>query len=240
MLRRIEAVGKHLWYRFETGEILHVHLGLIGRFATYPADAAPPPTPGTRLAWRADGHGAHVLYLAGATIVELVTPDEVRAVKARLGPDPLDRRADPAPFLAGLRRRSIPVGQALLDQSLIAGLGNVYRAELLFLAGIHPATPARDLEPSEGPLLWHLAVAELAVGLRTGRIVTVVRNGRRAGRGDPLDRRYAYKRGGRPCLRCGTAVQTWPLGGRNISHCPSCQPLRAAGDAAAGLQSPTW
>ena len=222
VLQRVEVRGKHLWYRFET-EILHIHLGLIGKFATYPAATARPPTAGTRLAWRSDGDDAQVLYLYGAIVVDLVLPGEVTAVKRELGPDPLHPRADPERFLDGLRRRSVPIGQALLDQRLIAGLGNAYRAELLFLARINPATPARELTSGQAQQLWDLAVRELRAGARTGRIATVLRNGRRVRTGDPLDRRYAYRRAGRPCLVCGTPIESFPLGGRRISHCPVCQ-----------------
>lgn len=224
VLHRVEPAGKHLFYRFDS-EILHVHLGLVGTFRTFAAEVAPPATAGTRLAWRSEGDDAQVLHLAGAIIVALVTPHDVSTVKAALGPDPLDRRADPERFLEGLRRRSVPIGHALLDQKLVAGLGNVYRAELLFLAGIHPATPAPEVSEHAARALWTLAVEELRAGARTGRIVTVRRGGRRVTRGGPHDARYVYRRGGLPCHVCATPIATWLLGGRRISHCPTCQPL---------------
>lgn len=121
------------------GELLHVHLG-FGRFRIFTTDP-PPPTGGTRLALQVTGcrnRSAATLYLAGATIVRLVTPAEAEQVITRLGPDSLHPQADPDRFVCSLARRSITIGGALLDQKGIAGIGNVYRAELLFRAASIP------------------------------------------------------------------------------------------------------
>jgi endonuclease VIII len=230
----IAAHGKHLLYTWgdpggaPTGDVLHVHLGLYGRFRSFLADP-PPPTAGTRLALTAvDDAGADLatLHLAGATAVELLTPDEAAAIPARLGPDPLDRRAEPARFLAALRRRRIPVGEALMDQSVLAGIGNVYRAELLFRARLDPLTPAREVPQSTAAAIWDDAVALLRRGERAGRIVTVDPEdvGRRRRSDLRADQqRYVYKRHGRPCHLCGTEVVRWMAAGRVCYACPVCQ-----------------
>lgn len=226
VLLGVDAVGKHLWYRFAAdprpqarpphpGDLLHVHLGLFGRFGLFAPGTAPTPTPGTRLALTAaDGT---TLHLAGATAVELLDPPKEQAILARLGPDPLRVGARGlAVFQANLARRRTPIGAALLDQQVVAGLGNVYRAEVCFLCGIHPDRPADHLTADEVACLWRTIVTQLRAGLRRGRIVTTGRSS--------ADQVFVYRRAGLPCLRCGTPIASWDLAARTISACPTCQP----------------
>lgn len=233
---RIEAWGKHLLYHWgdpegqPSGEVLHVHLGLFGRFRMFSEDP-PPPTEGTRLALRTFGEAGTTIYLAGATTVDLITPADIDPLVARLGPDPLRRDADPARFSAALARRALPIGEALLDQKAIAGIGNVYRAELLFRAGIDPDTPARAVEDAAIKALWEDAVHLLRIGEKAGRIVTVEPEdvGRRRRSDLRADERlYVYKRHDRPCHRCGTPIRMWLPRSRLIWACPTCQHLARA------------
>lgn len=224
-LDRIDARGKHLHYRWDEGPILHVHLGLFGRFRRHRGDDVPDPTDGTRLALRTD---ELTLYLSGPTICELVTEDDVDALAGRLGPDPL--RADETDgfdrFDRLLDRRSISITAALLVQEVIAGVGNVYRAEILFLAGIDPRRRAKDLDADERKRVWHIACEELARGERGGRIVTVEPADVGAKRRSDLDRStrlYVYKRAGEPCRRCDDAIASEEIGNRTTWWCPSCQ-----------------
>jgi endonuclease-8 len=220
----VDAYGKHLFYRWEDGEILHVHLGLFGRFRVWTSDP-PEPTDGTRLRWRCD---AGTLHLSGPTACELLDAGAEEAIRARLGPDPLAPTPDdPSRFARGLARRRAPVGQALLDQALIAGIGNVYRAELLFLAGINPLRPAREVTAEQAERLWELAVRLLGVGERIGRIVTVdpVGLGYRRPRDVPRgERLYVYRRHERPCVVCGKEIERARLAGRTVWWCGTCQP----------------
>ncbi len=231
----IEAFGKHLLYHWgdeggtPTGDVLHVHLGLFGRFRTF-QDGPPMPTDGTRLALRViDGvEGGATIYLAGATIVDLITPADIDGVIGRLGPDPLRKDADPQRFHAALQRRSVPIGEALLDQKAIAGIGNVYRAEMLFRAGIDPDVPANQISEVNAKQLWDDAVHMLTLGERSGRIVTVDPDDVGRSRRSDLKRdeqRYVYKRHDRPCHRCGTPIVSWTPRSRTIWGCPSCQGL---------------
>lgn len=224
VLEGIDALGKHLFYRWEDEVTLHVHLGLFGKFAIWSKNP-PAPTEGTRMRWIGE---PGVLHLAGPTACELMEPHEEEAVRSRLGPDPLavqpdDRRR----FAASLERRRIPIAQALLDQKVIAGVGNVYRAEFCFLAGIDPQRPAQEVTVDEAEALWNLAVDHLTVGERIGRIVTVdpsevgVDRWRDVPRGDRL---YAYKRQGQPCRRCGDEIRRTELANRRVWWCPTCQP----------------
>jgi len=222
-LQTVDARGKHLLYRWEDAEALHVHLGLFGKFTVHRNDP-PPPTEGTRLAMSADGV---TVYLAGPTICELLDPDAEDALLARLGPDPLVHGRDSGPFAASLSRRRIPIGAALLDQKVVSGIGNVYRAELLFLCGIHPARPANGLRDEEIVALWDRAVTELRAGARSGRIVTVVpaEVGARYRSEIPKGRRlYVYHRTAEPCRRCGMPVAVTEMANRSIWYCPGCQP----------------
>ncbi len=218
----IDATGKHLFYRWDRGETLHVHLGLFGKYKTF-LGAAPQPTDGTRLAMRTDDA---TIYLAGPTICEIIDPDEESQLRLRLGPDPLDRRADPDRFFTNLQRRRIPIGAALLDQKVIAGIGNVYRAELLFLLGIDPHTPANRLDQNTADALWARTVAELRRGEKSGRIVTTDPADFGAKRDRDLnrdERLYTYKRDGQPCRRCGTEIRITEMANRTTWWCPSCQ-----------------
>jgi endonuclease-8 len=167
------------------------------------------------------------MHLAGPTTCELLDPDQVERVLAGLGPDPILDPADGLErFAEALSRRSVPIGRALLDQKAVAGLGNVYRSELLFLIGLNPHIPARDVPEDSIARLWKLSVEELRAGERSGRIVTVdpaeVDRSRRSDlkRGERL---YAYKRHGRPCRRCGSSIRSSDIDDRTIWWCPDCQ-----------------
>ncbi|MEM7325345.1 MAG: DNA-formamidopyrimidine glycosylase family protein [Actinomycetota bacterium] len=224
LLESIDAKGKHIFYRFGGGDVLHIHLGLYGKFRMQ-KPPFPDPSPNARLVMSTD---AHRLHLAGPTACDVLTTDEATAVAARLGPDPILAPLDGATqVIDRLRRRSIPIGAAILDQKVIAGLGNVYRAELLFLIGLHPFTPSNEVAPEDVTRLWDLSVKELKAGARAGRIVTV----------DPAElgapsraklrsneRLYAYKRDGDGCRRCGTLIRSADIDGRSIWWCPACQP----------------
>lgn len=222
-LERVHARGKHLFYHWSGGDTLHVHLGLFGKFRSFTSDP-PLPTDGTRLTLSSS---QATVYLAGPTICEVIDPVAVRDIRSRLGPDPLAEPAAGAAFVGNLLRRKIPVGAALLDQKVIAGIGNVFRAELLFLSGIDPFRPANRLTTDEATSLWTLAVAELRAGVRTGRIVTVVPaevGARKRSEISDEERLYVYKRAGEPCRRCSTPIVISDTGGRSIWRCPSCQP----------------
>lgn len=224
ILERIEAKGKHLFYWFETEQAVHVHLGLFGKFRLQ-KPPFPEPSPNARLLLSTDTDRVH---LAGPTTCELLDVDAVARVKAALGPDPLDHPGDGGQQLRdALSRRSVPIGKALADQKAIAGLGNVYRSEVLFLAGLHPFVPAREVADDTIAQLWELAVRELKLGERSGRIVTVDPADIGAAKRSQLrrgERLYAYKRHGKPCRRCATPIRSADIDGRNVWWCPTCQP----------------
>jgi formamidopyrimidine-DNA glycosylase len=160
-------------------------------------------------------------------VCRLVDPRDIAEITTRLGPDPLRSVDGAGEFIERLRRRRLPVAAALLDQRIIAGIGNVFRAEFLFTCGIDPRRPAADISVEEASALWSAAVEGLRLGERMGRIVTVspVEVGERRRSAIPADLRlYVYQRGGEPCRRCGTLIRETRLGGRRVWWCPRCQP----------------
>lgn len=220
LLVRADAWGKYLFCDFGIGEVLHVHLGLIGKLRRR---ASPPPEPVGLIRLRIVGVGA-TWDLSGPTRCELVTPEERDRIVASLGADPLRRGADVVGARAAFERSSKPVGAILLDQSVIAGIGNVYRAEVLFLCGIRPDRPARSITDDEFDCLWRHTVELMRIGTRLGRIVTTepAEIGRSRGRMGDDERLYVYHR--EHCRRCGSEIATMDLGGRTIWFCPTCQP----------------
>jgi len=212
------AVGKHLFLRFPGCEV-HIHLGLFGRFRRH---RAPVPAPRGQVRMRLESEEL-AWDLSGPTACECLDPDEVAALEARLGADPLSARPRPASLWSTVSRSSRSIGALLLDQRLFAGVGNVYRAELLFLTGTHPSTPGRALGKARFERLWTLARELLARGVEQNRIVTVPGATRRTKKADAL---YVYGR--RRCRVCGGAVVVSTSAARKLYHCPSCQP--APGD----------
>lgn len=224
-LCRAEAWGKYLFCEFGTDsgpldQVLHIHLGLIGKLRRRPS---PPPEPVGVVRLRLEGELA-TWDLSGPTRCELITPQQQQEIIARLGPDPLRRNSGPAPMAEALARTRRPIGATLLDQSVVAGIGNVYRAELLFLAGIHPLRPSSDLSYVEVEELWRTTVELMRVGRRLGRIVTTDPEeiGRPRSRMRPEDRLYVYHRD--HCRWCASEISTVNVGGRDCWFCPQHQP----------------
>jgi formamidopyrimidine-DNA glycosylase len=221
-VERIEPYGKHLFHWFEGGALLHVHLGLYGAW-TVGAGEAPPPRGALRLRLTTDEAW---LDLRGPIACEVVTPDERAAVVARLGPDPLRRDADPDRAWRRIARSRAPIGQLLMDQAVLAGIGNVYRAEVLYRGALSPFRPGRDVERQTWDRMWSDTVTLMKAGVRTGRIVTTEREDRdrRSGPARREDSHYVYRRDELACRRCGTEVRTQVMAARNLFWCPTCQP----------------
>ncbi len=200
-LESVEAAGKNLILRFEGGLVLRSHLRMSGRWTVRERGAASRGRP-----WLVLRGGTREAVLWGGSVLEL----NARAV-SRLGPDIL---ADPPDFdgmLARLRRadQRRAVGEALLDQRLVAGIGNVWKAESLWQARVSPWRPLEDVTDEE----LRLVLAE-AARLMRGSVAT--------GKGE----RAIYRAAGRPCPRCQNPVASWGQGdgNRTAYWCPSCQP----------------
>jgi endonuclease-8 len=219
-LSKSEAWGKHLFLSFDDELILHVHLGLIGKFRPHSIDSLTTDTVRLRL------EGKQAWHLTGPQKCALISIDEFVNVTDGLGPDPLRRGTRLSHFADNVALRRTPIAVSLLDQSVIAGIGNVYRAEFLFILGIHPERPSCELTDTEIRGLWEIAGAQLRQGVRLNRIVTVSRedSGSVPGRVNPDDALYVYKRESQPCRRCGTDIRITELAGRKCWWCDRCQP----------------
>lgn len=218
-LATAEAWGKHLFLDWSQAGIVHVHLGLIGKMRR--RRGCPDPGASVRMRLATD---ALCWDLTGPMVCALITGAERDGIVAGLGPDPLRDDADGDQFVASVLDSGRSLGVLLLDQSVIAGVGNVYRAEVLFLLGIDPRTRGRDLSPTAARALWDEIRRLLRIGVRLNRIVTRdpdefdgppsrLRSG---------DRLYVYKR--ETCRRCGGDLRTDTVGGRSIWSCEGCQP----------------
>jgi formamidopyrimidine-DNA glycosylase len=224
VLRRTEACGKHLFLTFESRSVLHVHLGLIGKwFRRTPDDdgALPDPTATTRLRLATDDVGWDLI---GPMLADVITPPEKKAVMAKLGPDPLRTDADPERMWARLQRSEKPIGLLLMEQDVVAGIGNVYRSELLNIVGVDPRRPGNLVTRAEFDALWEETVRQLKLGVRRNRIVTMAADElpRPLGRLRKGEGRYAYKQ--EVCGRCHTPLDVYPIAGRTTWSCPTCQP----------------
>ena len=219
---RAEAYGKHLFHHWEGDAVVHVHLGMAGWFYRY-RGAAPRPRPSVRMRLAAPGV---TVDLIGPPTCALGTAADRDAVVARLGPDPLDAASDSMRGFERLARRRTPIGDALLDQRVAAGVGNIYRCEALFLAGIHPLRPSKRIRLAEWDEIWRILRELMHRGARAGRIATVDprETPNPAALRGPRDAFYVYQR--EICRRCGTALQEFPLSGRRMWACPVDQPRK--------------
>ncbi len=221
-----DSAGKHLFVEFPGERFLHVHLGLIGKFDVR---IGPAPAPVGQVRLRLQNETAYA-DLRGAILCDLIGREKHDQVISALGADPL--RSDAAPMTAWSRisRSTRPIGDLLMDQTMLAGIGNVYRAEVLFRNGIDPLRPGKTLRVGQFRAIWDDLVELMQEGVRTGRIDTVRpehtpdQMGRPPREDDHGGEVYVYRRTGAPCLVCGSKVRTRELQGRNLFWCPRCQP----------------
>ena len=184
-----------------------------------------PPEPRGAVRLRLAGeHG--VADLTGPAACELLDTEGLAAVRRRLGPDPLRADGDIEVFVTGVRRRRKAVGELLMDQSVISGVGNIFRAETLLRCGVSPFRAGDRLSADRVRSLWRDLVPLMEYGVATGFITTV----EAADVPDPLPegdeeaaRWYVYHRTGRPCLRCGSPVRERTAAGRRLFWCAACQ-----------------
>lgn len=221
VMTNTSAHGKHLFLHFDE-DIVHIHLGLYGWFKLRKQKQQQVKDT-TRLRIEND---EYVADLSGPTKCELIAPGRVAEIKAKLGPDPIHEDADPEQAWAKIYKSKKTIGGLLMDQSVIAGIGNVYRAEILFLNKLSPFVLGKDLEYEKFQSIWKDSVHLLRLGAEDGKIKTVDEKHLIA-HGVELhgctQYSYVYKRTGNDCLLCNTAVLSDNLDGRTVYWCPSCQ-----------------
>lgn len=221
VLTRASAWGKHLFHHYQGGQIVHVHLGLYG---TFRESHTPMALPVGQVRMRIVG-AEYGTDLRGPTACAVLDEAQVAGILARLGPDPLRSDAKPSEAWARITKSRKTIGALLMDQSVLAGVGNIYRSELLFRHGIDPYRPGRDIDEAEFLAAWADLVELMKVGVRRGRIIVVRPEDDHgpAAYGPKRPRTYVYRRAGEACRLCGTAVRTAVMEGRNLFWCPACQ-----------------
>jgi formamidopyrimidine-DNA glycosylase len=218
-VKEVAAYGKHLFVRLERECTLHTHFRMDGAWRLYRSGRA----------WAGPIYEVRVVLSAGPwdavgyrlQVLDVFDSAQEQRITGRLGPDVLGDGWDADEAAARLGRDpSRPLGEALLDQRLVAGWGNVYRCEICFLSGLDPRTPVGRIDRLDKvAALGHRLMA--ANRTRHGHVTT----------GDPRPGRdhWVYGRAGRPCRRCGTLIQREreraPGEGRVTYWCPTCQPL---------------
>jgi endonuclease-8 len=214
----VEPRGKHLLFHFDDGRALHSHMGMTGSWHIYRP----------REAWQKPAHRAaivlhcplHWVVCFTPKTLELLSPAALRrhAYLQRLGPDLLAGPPADEQVLARYRQcDSVTIGEAIMNQTIVSGVGNVYKSEVLFLTRIHPLTLVADLR---GEVLLELTAKSR--DLMSKNLEGYPRTTRHA-----LDRRrfWTYGRSGQPCFVCGTAIEMIRQGdlGRSTYFCPQCQ-----------------
>lgn len=248
----VRAVGKHLGYDFGKDRLLHVHLGMYGDFTEgsgpLPAEKGalrvrlwnaaavkrgPAPGESKRHAWYSNDDGTgHIapeqvawVELRGPTDCSVWTEAQWSTLLERLGPDLLNGDK-PARFVEKAAKRKTAIGALLMDQTVAAGIGNIFRAELLFRARLSPFAAGNEVPETTLAAIWKDAIPLMKAGMVDRRIITTKPKDRPTKKtGTPLkeEAHYVYRRQGKPCLICGTAIKTKVVAGRNLFWCPVCQ-----------------
>jgi endonuclease-8 len=225
----VAAAGKHLLITFSGDLVLRTHMRMNGSWHIYrPGERWQRPVREMRILvgaadWDAVAFNVYVAEFVAATALSRHRP------VATLGPDLLGDTFDPDAALARVRARGAePIADVLLNQRVVAGIGNVYKSEVLFLARLHPDTPAARIDDARVKDLLALARTLLLANTtdRAGAGIVTYRGLRRTtGRMNPADRLWVYRRGGQPCRRCGTPISRRKSGddARVTYWCPDCQ-----------------
>jgi endonuclease-8 len=228
-LTEVAAQGKHLLMHFASGVTLRTHMRMSGSWHIYrPGERWQRPRSDMRIVLETADFQAVAFVVHEA---ELIQARELDKRMERLGPDVLGDDFDPQLAAARLLAAGArPMCDVVLDQRVLAGLGNVFKSELLFLGRVHPARLANTVDLATAQLICERAKELLRVNVQDGAadgIVTYHGMRRTTGRSDPGDRMWVYGRGGRPCRECGTAIEMRRMGqhARSTYYCPRCQPL---------------
>ena len=214
-----EAHGKQMFLSFGK-EIVRIHLGIYGKWNFQEFDSTPPEPKGqVRARFLIP---AELADLRGPTACEVIDGEGFRQALGKLGPDPLRSDADAEDkFINKVTSSGRSIAELLMDQSVVAGIGNVYRAELLFRAKLNPLATGKSLPKEIVESIWLDAKKLMPIGVRTGLMLT--REGFLKGKPALEDRYYVYKRQGEPCRDCGQSISLKVLSGRKLYWCRRCQ-----------------
>ncbi len=219
---RVDAVGKNLFIVFDDGRALHTHMRMHGSWHIYPQTTSARNFPGTaKVVIEVEGC---VAVCFAAPVVRMLSGADVQREVSSLGPDMLASSFDAAEaarrvLAAGER----PIGDTIMDQSIVAGIGNVYKSEVLFITKIDPFGESGAIAIEHARKLMtearRLMLRNIAPGSRTRTT--------RLGPGGPV---WVYKRSGEPCLTCGERIRMrrQGIGKRSTYYCPSCQNVKTS------------
>ncbi|MEM6292009.1 MAG: DNA-formamidopyrimidine glycosylase family protein [Myxococcota bacterium] len=225
-VERIEAHGKHMFVYVQPRRVLHVHLGMKGRWRAFPGGAGRTFPRSTAVAILGVGPDAFVCFKAAFARLVRVEDPRLRRVLEQLGPDIL---ADDFDLQRAIRRSmarpEFTVAEVITDQRVVAGIGNVYKSEVLFLCGIHPHTPSSAITPEEWQAIYICAAELMRANTIPGWRSSTARH-KAARHPEGVERYWVYRRRAAPCLRCKTPIERSELGdlARSTYWCPSCQP----------------
>lgn len=241
-VERVTARGKHVLIWFSGDLVLRTHMRMNGSWHIY--------RPGER--WRRPGHEMRIVVATDAyeavaftvPVAELGTRAEIDRILGDVGPDPLSERFDAAEAVSRLREcGAVDIADALLDQRVVAGLGNVYKSEVLFAAGVSPFATVASLPTAALEKIVALAARFMRANVvdgTTAGIVTYTGFRRTTRRADPSNRLWVYGRAGQPCRRCGTPIARAKQGphARSTYWCERCQPGAAPARVSLGATYP--
>jgi endonuclease VIII len=213
----VEAFGKHLIYRFANGFALHIHLGLFGKFRTAKRPALEPKGE-VRVRMMSD---RHVVDINGPNTCEVLDTAELLALTSRIGPDVLRKDADPDKAWARISKSRVSIGQLLMDQSVLAGIGNIYRSEILWRQGVHPQRLGNAVTREEFERLWADAVHLLEIGVKNNAIITV--DGVKKSQSRYGERVNIFNKP--HCPTCAGEIRAFEIATRRAFVCEQCQLL---------------
>ncbi len=216
----VEAYGKHLIYRFDYGLSLHIHLGLFGRLHKR---KLPLTEPKGVVRVRLVG-STHVVDINGPNTCEVLDEPQLLALIDRIGPDVLRADADPDQAFRRITKSKAPIGRLIMNQAVMAGIGNIYRTEILWRQAIHPLTPGRALRREDFDRIWEDAVALLEIGVKRNSIITTAHVP--PGRGRLKERVNIF--GKTVCPKCKGDVERLELENRKVYVCAACQPAASS------------
>lgn len=216
------AFGKHLFCQWDDEQIMHVHLGLYGKLRFRKVPMAEPRGQ-VRVRMVGDTYGVD---LNGPNQCELISSEELEEKRAKLGVDPLDANADPEVAWERISKSRAAIATLLLNQSVIAGVGNVYRCEALFHLGLPPSLPGKELSHEQFESMWELLRHWLKIGVKYNRIITVDAKeiGKTPSKLTKSERLAIYKKD--VCPTCGARVAVETFAARKLYFCPACQASR--------------
>ncbi|MBL6601426.1 MAG: Fpg/Nei family DNA glycosylase [Candidatus Puniceispirillum sp.] len=213
----VEAFGKHLIYHFDHSDVLHIHLGLFGRIRKH---KLPETEPKGAVRIRLVGD-THVIDINGPTICQILPRQEFLRLINRIGPDVLRSDANPDLVFNRISKSKAPIGRLIMDQSVMAGIGNIYRSEILWRQSIHPETPGNAIGRDMFDRIWNDAKELLAIGVKHNAIITTNTT-------PPAKSRYRERVNifaKTICPTCKGMIRRFEISGRRAYLCETCQPL---------------